>query len=292
MYMNQCKQVLLILSVLVPGFVVAGPAQAQPQDKTLLWQIEGEGIYPSYLLGTIHILPQSEFVLKEKVIQAFEKSRLLVLELDLDNPDMQADIMQHAGMRSGETLDQLLPQAAYRAIDGQLKEVLGVGIQAFNTFKPALIASFLTARYLGEQPASFELTLMQMAQQRELDIEGLESVADQMAVFDQIPYMDQAEDLVEMVEEEEKTKGIYKRMLDLYIAEDQQALYKMMGEYFDDAKEFELMIPERNKKWIPIIEMKARNQTTFFGVGAGHLGGEDGVLALLQKAGYKVTPIM
>ncbi|MFK7848174.1 MAG: TraB/GumN family protein [Rhodothermales bacterium] len=289
---NYIKPAFFTLCAFLMGMTGVATAEAQPEEKTLLWKIEGKGIQPSYLMGTIHILPQSEFELKEKVQTAFDASELLVLELDIDDPGLQASIMQHAGMDNGETLDQLLPPLAYEKIDRQLKEVLGVGIQPFNTFKPLLIASFLTAKYVGEQPASFEATLMQMAMEKGIEVQGLETVADQMAVFDKISYPDQVKDLVEMIDDEDRVKGLYKKLLGLYKAEDQKALFDMMGEYFDDPAQLEVMINERNKNWIPLIEAKAKTVSTFFGVGAGHLGGEQGVLSLLKKAGYKVTPVM
>ena len=61
--------------------------------------------------------------------------------------------------------------------------------------------------------------------------------------------------------------------------------------YDEGTEEMELLLDERNKKWIPKIETMAKDQSVFFGVGAGHLGGEDGVLNLLKQAGYRLTPI-
>jgi uncharacterized protein YbaP (TraB family) len=51
------------------------------------------------------------------------------------------------------------------------------------------------------------------------------------------------------------------------------------------------LLTDRNKKWIPKIETVARETPTFFGVGAGHLGGENGVIMLLKKAGFTVEPV-
>ena len=277
---------LLLLFSAVPKF-----ASAQPEEASLLWKIERDDVKPSYVFGTFHILPQSAFVLHDKVKDAFAESDLLVLELDIDSPSLQTDIMQHAGMDNGETLDKLLPNSAYAKINEQLQEVLGVGLQPFNTFKPLLIASFLTAKFIGEQPASFEATLAQMALSKGIEVQGIETVAEQMKVFDNISYVDQAADLVEMVEEEEKVMESFSEMLALYQAEDQAALYKMMEDYIEDPKQIEQLIHQRNSNWIPRIEEKARKNATFFGVGAGHLGGEKGVLVLLKEAGFKVTAV-
>ncbi len=279
---------LLLLATMLP----AQDALGQPADKTLLWKIEGDDIKPSYLLGTIHVMPQSQFELKDKVKTAFAETEQLVLELDIDDPGLQGAIMANAAMEGGETLDKLLPARAYQTIDEQLQALMGVGLAPFNTFKPMLIASFLVAKYVGEQPASFEMTLTQMAAAQEMEILGLETVAEQMEVFDRIAYEDQAADLVEMIDDETRTKAMFGELFHLYQMEDQAGLYTMMGEYFDDPSQLDVMIIARNKSWISRMVEKASEKSTFFGVGAGHLGGEQGVLKLLKEAGYTLTPIM
>ncbi len=265
---------------------------AQPKEKTLLWKIERNGIKSSYLLGTIHLMPQSDFDLKEKVKIAVEASEQLVLELDIDDPSLQTNIMQYASMKDGLTLDKLLTADQYAVIDEQVKGAMGVGLQLFNTFKPLLIASFLTSKFIGEQPASFEMALMQMAAAKGIPVKGLETVAEQMSFFDSIPYEDQVSSLMEMVEDEENIKGTFEKLVDLYNEEDHLALYNMMGEYIDDPEQMEVLIHKRNKNWVPLIGEKAKEAASFFGVGAGRLGGKHGLLLLLQKAGFTVTPVL
>ena len=291
-YITHSKVTFLFLLGLLISSALPGESIAQPEEKTLLWKIEGNDIKPSYLLGTIHLMPASDFELKDKVKNAFDASEQLVLELDLDNPSLQMDIMQHAAMKDGQTLDKLLTAEQFTAIDSQIQQTLGVGLQLFNTFKPLLISSFLTAKFIGEQPASFETELMKLAQVKEIEVLGLETVGEQMAFFDGIPYEDQVESLMEMVEEEEKIKETFSELVSLYKSEDHLALYKMMGKYIDDPDQIEVLIHKRNNNWIPQIGALAKEKATFIGVGAGHLGGEQGVLKLLQKAGYTLTPIM
>ena len=51
------------------------------------------------------------------------------------------------------------------------------------------------------------------------------------------------------------------------------------------------MLNNRNNNWIPVIAAATKEKPTFFAVGAAHLGGEKGVISLLRKKGFKVTPI-
>lgn len=270
----------------------AGITSAISQDNSLLYKIEGNGIQPSYLYGTIHILPQKDFNLKDKVKAAFDASELIVLELDMDDPGMQVEMMKNAMMEGDATLDQLLDKEHYAKLDAALKEALGMGVAPFNKMKPFMVSSMLLMKYVGEQPASFEGTFVQMATAAQKEILGLETVTEQLDIFDKIPYQDQADDIVEMLDDPEGMEDMYADMVETYKKEDITEMYEMMDAYFSgDQNAIDNMLHNRNKNWIPKIGEFAKKQPTFFGVGAGHLGGELGVVALLKKAGYTVTPI-
>lgn len=261
-------------------------------EKSLLYKIEGNGIQTSYVYGTIHILPQKDFLLKDKVKKAFDDSELIVMELDMDDPNMPGEMMKNAIMEGDATLDQLLDAEHFAKLDAALKEALGVGVAPFNKMKPFMVSSMLLMKHVGEQPASFEGTFVEMATAAEKNILGLESVTEQLDLFNKISYQDQADDIVEMLDDPEGMEDMYADMVKIYKSEDIAEMYEMMDAYFSgDKTAMDVMLHTRNKNWIPKIGEFAKEQSTFFGVGAGHLGGDLGVVALLKKAGYTVTPI-
>ena len=264
---------------------------AAPTPKSLLWKIEGNDIQPSYLFGTFHLLPQEDFLLKDRVKSAFSESAQIVLELDMDDPGMQMEMMQHAAMKDGTTLDQLFTPADYKKLDEMLKSSMGFGLQMFNSFKPFMISSMLIQNYIEGTPASFEVTFVQMAKEAEKEILGLESVADQLNVFDEIPYAEQVQDIVDMLNDEGSIREMYAQMIELYQGEDLEGIYKFTSDYFDNEQEEELLLNARNRDWIPKIGELAKEKSTFFGVGAAHLGGPEGVVNLLKRAGYTVTAV-
>jgi len=204
---------------------------------------------------------------------------------------MQGKMMQKAPMKDGETLDKLLDEPTYQKLDKMLQESIGANVAFMNGWKPFIVSSFLIGRLIEGQPASFELSLVQAAKKREMPIVGLETLEEQMSIFDRIPYQSQADDLAEMVNEEEKIKNLYAEMVAAYKAENLSRLYEMLTEYMDDPKERDMMLGDRNRKWVPVFAEKAADTKIFMGVGAGHLPGEDGMIALLREAGYKVTAV-
>ena len=133
-----------------------------------------------------------------------------------------------------------------------------------------------------------------MTKEQKEEVFGLESVAEQMKVFDAIPYDVQMKELVKTAKTDlEKDKKEMELFMEIYKSEDINAMYIATQESENEitSKFEEILLSNRNKNWIPIIEKVAKEKATFFGVGAGHLGGEMGVIQLLRKNGYKVEAV-
>lgn len=286
-------------TVIIFAFIALLACKSEPSTtdtpfdgNTLLYKIEGNNIQPSYLFGTIHLLPQEDFELETKVEDAFEQADKLVLEIDMDDPKLQQEMMKYSMMPGDLSIEQFLSEEDYARLDAELKASSGMGLEAVKKMKPFMLYSMLMTKYMGEQVASFELEFVQMAIKMQKEVLGLEEIKEQFAVFDSIPYEQQVEDIVEMMNEEDKTKDIFRNMIELYKAEDVEGLYNTFGEYYkENPREIELLLHQRNRNWIARIGELAKDKKVFFGVGAGHLGGEQGVLNLLRQAGYTVQPI-
>lgn len=82
-------------------------------------------------------------------------------------------------------------------------------------------------------------------------------------------------------------------MMEIYKSADINRMYNFMNESVNEmyVQHKDIMLDNRNKNWIPIIEKVAKETPTFFGVGAAHLAGENGVIKLLRKQGYKVEAV-
>jgi len=286
---NWRKTLLIVIGVLV-GTLIINDLQAQKKKNSLLWEVTGNGIKDSYVYGTFHLLPQEDFNLRLEVTDAFDAAEQIVLELDMDNPNMQLEMMRNISMKDGKTLDQYLSKEDLKLLDEQLMKSAGFGIAQANTFKPFMVESFILPSFIEGTPASYELTLVQRAKGQQKEILGLESVEFQTSLFDEIPYEDQAADLSEMLNDRSSMETIFDFMINVYKQEDIEKLYEASADYFNE-QELEVLLHNRNKNWIPKIGEMAAEKSTFFAVGAGHLGGEEGVISLLKKAGYKVKPV-
>jgi uncharacterized protein len=266
---------------------------AVTSDNSLLWKIEGKQLKtPSYLLGTIHILPQKDFFLSEVMKQALASTQQVVLELDMDDPAMGMNMLQNASMNDGNTLDKLLSAEDYRQLGILVKKSTGVGIEVFNKWQPMLVASVVMQQMMDNQMASYEMTLARLAQEAQKEVKGLESIQEQTEAMATIPYPQQAKYLSELLNDFDKQKAQFGKMVELYKSQNINALLDYMIEQSGGMDFSTVLLNERNHNWIPKIALLAAEKPTFFAVGAGHLPGKDGVLALLRRAGYRVTAVL
>jgi uncharacterized protein len=280
---------LFIIVVMALSF----SAQAQKLEKTLLWKVSGNEISkPSYLFGTIHIT--CDATLKDKVKTALNETDQLFLELDMDDTDLQTKMMSGMMMKNGQTMSSLCSEEDFKMIDTFLTANIGYSAKLLNNFKPFMLSAMLYPKMVDCPMQSVESELMKISKEQNEAVYGLETVEEQMSVFDVIPYKDQMDELIKTAKSNlKKDKTELMKVSELYKTEDLNAmieLSKTSDNVISSKFEDDLLI-KRNKNWIPKIIATAKEKPTFFGVGAAHLGGENGVINLLRKSGYKVEPI-
>lgn len=271
----------------------AKAATAAAATNSLLWEVSGKGLStPSYVFGTIHMICPTDLQMAESVKQAVTKSKQVVLELDMDDPNMAQQAQAGMLMSDGQTLQTLLSPADYTRLGAYLQAKAGLPIDKVGAVKPFLLGSLLLPAVLGCTPASYESAFVKMAQEQKKEVLGLETMQDQLGIFDKIPYAEQTKMLTDMVSKEAEMKQEMQTLLNLYKTQQVEALHDMSkNSLFGFTKYNDLLLDNRNQRWIAGIEKMAASQPTFFAVGAAHLGGPKGVLALLRQQGYQVRPV-
>lgn len=261
--------------------------------NSLLWKISGNGLeQPSYLYGTIHLT--CNYMLSDKIAKAFEETDQLALEIDMDDPSMQAKMMKGMMMSDGKSMKEMLSEEDYKQLNTFFKSNMGFNLDMFNTVKPFMISSMLISKTVPcESPMSYEVEFMKITKDQNEEVKGLETIEYQMGVFDSIPYKEQLDDLLKMAKEGlEESKNEFEQLNALYGKENLDGLMKLMTEDEDvSAKFITELLDKRNQNWIPVIERMSKEKPTFYGVGAMHLAGEQGVINLLRKEGYDVEAV-
>lgn len=257
----------------------------------LLWKIEAEGFQTSYLFGTIHVIGENDFALPEPIHEKLAEVEKLVLELDMDDPDLQAEYLKHVVLKD-TTLEKLMSKDDYDKLKKALKEKTGYDLAMFDKMKPFALMSMFYPSLIDGAPKSYETELIDISKEKVSEIQGLETVEFQMSIFDKIPLNKQVEMLMDLVEDEKESKKKFDNMVALYKAQSIEGLYEYIINNLEEYKELEAdLLDDRNQKWIEQMSNMMQESAVFFAVGSGHLGGEQGVLKLLKQRGFKLTPV-
>jgi uncharacterized protein YbaP (TraB family) len=165
-----------------------------------------------------------------------------------------------------------------------------------ETFKPMLAASTLEEGSMPcETTAMMEQVIMEEAKQNGKKIKGLETMAYQAGVLDSIPYKLQAQQLVEYIDSSgkgDKENRQMKEMFDAYKSQDLKRLEALMIDTDAGMAAFtDILLYNRNRNWVVKLKNLMLQKALLIAVGAGHLPGEKGVINLLRKEGYTVTPV-
>jgi len=285
------RRVILVITFVFS--LTLAHAQA-PVEKSLLWEISGKRLpASSYLFGTIHLICPTDFSLSDSLKKAIAKTQQLALEIDMDDPGLMGAMTKTMFMADGKTLKAILNENDYSRLQTFYKDSVGMDISTFDRAKPFVMMGPLFNKVLDCQPQSYEMELMGLAGKQNSEVIGLETIEEQMAIFDTIPYAQQAKMLLAMIDSLPHAKTEFHDLVELYKKQDLAGLYAltMKSDFGMDGQD-EVMLFKRNKAWIDRIAKVIKQKPTFIAVGAAHLGGEKGVIALLRKEGYMVKAIM
>jgi uncharacterized protein YbaP (TraB family) len=281
---------ILILLLLIAGQRVLW---AQNHEHTLLWRISGNGLAKnSYLFGTIHAICSDDFFFSEAAEKALSESEQLALELDMDDPMMLLQVQQSMLMPNGGHLKKLLSETDYERLNRFFKDSVKMDLNMLGMMKPMALAALVYPRLLSCQTISYEMKLMEMAKKQKKEVIGIETVTDQLKVFDAIPLESQAKMLLEMLDKYGEQANEMQALMATYKKQDINALYENIKKSSFGAEQFEeVLLTNRNRAWIDKITRLSNEKAVFYALGAGHLGGPNGVIALLRSKGFTIEPV-
>lgn len=264
-------------------------------ENTLLWQISGNGIKtPSYLFGTFHLLCKDDIHFSEQLKKAMKMSDEIYMEMDMDDPSTMLSGMLYMNMKDGKKLEDLYTPEEYKRLKDYFSDTLQMPLMLLQKAKPYFLVALLYPRMMKcKTPAGVEEELVKIAKEDKKEIKGLETMQFQASVFDSIPYEWQAQQLLKNIDSFSVYKNEFDQMLTLYKNQRMDSMQTMMAKSdFGDDKYNDLLLTSRNKNWVAQLKKIMKNESVFVAVGAGHLIGDDGLIKLLKKAGYKVKPLL
>ncbi|WP_343632592.1 TraB/GumN family protein [Fluviicola sp.] len=262
------------------------------QNNSLLYQVKGKDKTVSYLFGTIHMIPDSLYYFPGKLDKIISRSNEVILEIA--NLNDQSAAMKLMELDSGSCFDIFTPQQKDSVLNWGA-DLLGTQPAKFEKAlekrKPFTLLQLSLQKMITGKVRMIDMEIESRAQQNKIPVSGLETVEYQLAIFDKIPSEEMAEMIMESVRNPEEGEKNFREMVRYYHDQDLEKLAKLIQESDELGSSAEELLDKRNHNWIPKMEELMKTKSCFFAVGAGHLGGSNGVIELLRQKGYEVTPV-
>lgn len=282
-------------------------------NAQLLYKISGKDLTkPSYILGTQHLASAAFVDSIPGLRDAFAATEQVYGEIDLlqaEKPAQQQLMAAAMTLPEGTTLQSLLTAEQLERLNAHLRTAIGADLSnpmvaaQFGKLKPGALLVNLTLlmamRHVkGFNPQdTFDDYFQKEARKNGKVVGGLETMEHQIYVlFESTPLDRQVEQLMCFVDNSEKQEAqllrIFKAFSEQNLEELHAAIEHKMNNRCDmTVEEHARLLDNRNEAWVVQMPTLMKEKSTFFAVGAGHLLGEKGVLPLLRKAGYTITPI-
>jgi uncharacterized protein YbaP (TraB family) len=266
----------------------------QSQSATgLLWRISGLGTTPSYLFGTMHVDDPRVTRLPEVVADTFDRSNSLTLEARLDLAGLTV-VATKMMLGDGQSLADILGSDLFAAAQ-ELLEQRGIPEPLATKFKPWAVSVLLSAPR-SRTGLFLDRVLHEQARQQDKPIHGIETLAEQISIFDELSLPDQVSLVKETIAQYAQLHDLIEELTRAYLQRDLTALVAVTDRYLEDngglaQRIKKRLIIERNIKMVERIHPRLREGNAFIAVGALHLPGANGMLALLRRKGLDVEAV-
>lgn len=282
-------------------------AKALQNTEALLWRVERPGLPPSYLFGTMHLSDARITKLSPAVSKALTDAKAVVLEIGDLSPAALAGAVASSGAdlvyADGRSLADALAPEEFEKVKAVVT-ASGLPGDAARMLKPWLISTLLSISECERRKAAsgakvLDMQIADTAKANGIPVSGLETINEQLAALSGIPEEQQLQMLRVSLKYFDRTNDMMETMVQLYLRRDmgaampfQSALAGEMGipdSAFDGFRKS--LLEDRNKRMSTSAQPFLDKGNAFVAVGALHLPGETGLVALFRKAGFTVVPV-
>lgn len=277
-------------------------AVPEPTVSPLLWRIDGTR--PSFLYGTVHVSDRRVLALPKAVLAAIESSRTVYTEAPVDKETRRSHV-RDLMLPDGETLRSVLPEDLRDRLERYVQS-RGLSLQRFDQLKPWAVTD-LVRRLVPNDPTTngkaLDGFIVELAIAHGKRLDSLETMREQTGIFDRLTRDEQLDWLRSTLDrlEADQAEGANpsETLIQLYLAGDPEAIYHHVIASLPRSGDLgekltARLLQERNLLMSKRISDKLRTDPArghFFAIGAGHLAGEQGLLALLREDGFRLQRV-
>ena len=289
-------QFVLLFTFLTGVGLNAQPAKPSSATKHSLWKVQGKE-NAVYLLGSIHLLKKEDYPLPAPLEAVFSDSKIAVFETDItgmENPELAMKLAAKGQLPEGETLRTRLSPPVYVAFSNYVQKA-GMPVELFDSITPAMAAITLVAldlKKMGLDPQNgLDKHFFDLAAKDGKTIVPLETLDFQIGLMTEFSKEEGELLMKTTLKEIDTMEKDFDDLVKAWRTGDAEKLDKLLNEAMEEAPViFHRLLTDRNRRWLPKIEELLRGkENAIVIVGAGHLVGTNGVVALLKNKGYKIV---
>ena len=270
-------------------------------NAQVLYRISGNSAAaPSYILATNRMVDMTFLDTIPNVFKCYTNCNKVLTEFAMQDYEAIAALRQAALLPDSVSLSNFYTSEQYQEIDEALRINLGMGLDKLGRMKPSYLAEMyrneLMKKWLHyDENRSMETFFERISLQSDIPVYGLDDVGETMyMLFDREPFQWQCEELVKVIEYPEKEVRFERSLIEMYRygrSSDMAYFVKSPDNQtslsFSDYKVYSL----RNKQWVKRLTPYLREGKAFITLNAIYLGGDEGLLAQLKAAGYRVKAV-
>lgn len=270
-------------------------------NAQVLYRISGNAsAAPSYILATNRMVDMTFIDTIPNAFKCYAECNKVITEFAMQDYEAIAALRQAALLPDSIRLSNFYSEEQYHEIDEALRINLGMGLDKLGRMKPSYLAEMyrneLMKKWLHyDEDRSMETFFERVAMQSDIPIYGLDDIGETMyMLFDREPFHWQCEELMKVVEYPEKEVRFERSLLEMYrygrLADMAYFVKSPDNQTSLSYSDYQVFV-KRNKIWTKRLTPYLREGKAFITLNAIYLGGEDGLLAQLKAAGYRVKAV-
>lgn len=289
------KQPILLVGFILLFLLVAFAfSKTKKPKENLLWEITSPKTkQKSYLFGTIHLIEKEFFKFPQSLKEKIKNASTILFETPYPtNTDLKKLITLPQNQQCLDMFDVEEKNKIYTWALKYLKLTPEEFESNYTNFKPFVLAQTITQQAFLDNTISYEQEIYKIIKSSGIQIQGLETMEDQIKLLEEIPEDIQKKQILTAIDSFDVNRQLLKEMQLAYKRQDLNSIYDwIIKESSITNYSINKFLEERNEKWLPFIKNNVDNSSCFIAVGAGHLPGKKGLIQLLKNQGYKIKSI-
>ena len=270
-------------------------------NAQVLYRISGNSAAaPSYILATNRMVDITFIDTIPNTFKCYAECNKVITEFAMQDYEAIAALRQAALLPDSVQLRNFYSDEQYHEIDDALRINLGMGLDKLGRMKPSYLAEMLRSELMKrwlhyDEDRTMETFFERVALENNTPVYGLDDVGETMyMLFDREPFHWQCEELQKVVEYPEEEVRLERQLLEMYRygrLADMAYLVKSPDNMTSLSYSDYQIYAKRNKVWVKRLTPYLKEGKAFITLNAIYLGGEDGLLAQLKAAGYRVKAV-